>query len=91
MKTIIKDKKGNEYVYIHFIGNYTHYLIPYIDVAGRSKKYCEHHFIPRDTWISINKGTNFDDYSITKEEFIDIVEEGKDSYKKILEKYHNSF
>jgi len=91
MKRIIKDKKGNEYVYIHFIGNDTHYLIPYIDVAGRSKKYWEHHFIPRDTWISINKGTNFDDYSITKEEFIDIVEEGKDSYKKILEKYHNSF
>ena len=91
MRTIIKDKEGNEFVYVHFIGNDTHYLIPYIDVKGRSKKYWEHHFIPRETWILINEKTNFDNFSITKDGFKELIKKGKEDYKKILEKYHNSF
>ena len=54
MKTIITDKKGNEYVFHQdFEGNDTHYLIPYIDLPGRSKKYWQGIFIPRDTWVMI--------------------------------------
>lgn len=90
-KKIVTDKKGNEYLYINFVGNNTQYLIPYIDVKGKSKKYWEHHFIPIDTWVSINEQTNFDDYSITKNNFIQWVKQDKKKHKKILNKYHNSF
>ena len=90
-KKIVTDKKGNEYLYINFVGNNTQYLIPYIDVNGKSKKYWEHHFISRDTWVSINEKTNFDDYSMSKNDFIQWVKQDNKKHKKILNKYHNSF
>ncbi len=91
MRRIVKDKNNNEYVYVHFIGEGTHYLIPYIDLPNRSKEYWEHHFIPKNTWIVINKNTNFDNFNISKSDFINFINEGKEIYKKVLEKYHNSF
>ena len=90
-KTIITDNQNNDFVYVHFIGEGTHNLIPYVDVEGRSKKYWVHHFIPKETWLLIDKDFNFDNYSITKDDFQTLVNEGKESYREILEKYHNSF
>jgi hypothetical protein len=89
---IVTDKKGLEYVYLGFIGTGEQYLIPYIDVKSRSKKYWEHHFIPKEKWVKLDLDkTNFDNYSFSKDDYIDLVNESKDRHKKILEKYHNSF
>jgi hypothetical protein len=91
MRRIVKDKNNNEYVYVHFIGEGTHYLIPYIDLPNIGKKYWEYHFVPKDTWILINKNTNFDNFNISKDDFNELIQKDKDSYKEILKKYHNSF
>jgi hypothetical protein len=89
-KIIISDKNGNEYVYLHFIKENSHYLIPYIDTPRISKKYWEHHFIPKNTWIDIDS-IDFNDYNITKEQFEEIKDKGLQKQKEILAKYHSSF
>lgn len=48
MKTIITDKQGNKYVLLMFVVG-ENYLVPYDD-----SKYWEHHFVPKDTWVSMS-------------------------------------
>ena len=90
-RTFVTDKKGNQYVYVHFLGENEHYLVPYIDIKGRGKKYWEYHFIPKETWIDVDKIKDFSAYPISQSEFSELKNKGKESLKEILYKYHASF
>lgn len=86
---IYKDNKGNEYVLMCFVVG-DNYLVPYVMPEGRSLKYWEHHFVPRDTWINM-KSVDFDNFNLTKIEYQFILVENDMSHGEILNKYHNSF
>lgn len=84
MKRIITDKQGNEYVLLlTVVGN--NYLVPY---DGR--KYWEHHFIPKNTWVSMST-IDYDKFNFTQEEYDAIVKESDKKHVEILAKYHASF
>ena len=83
---IVTDNNGAEYVLIGFIrcGNY--YLIPY-----NGSKYWEHHFVPKDKWIKVNKNFQFDNYSMTKDMFHKHLKKIEESIIRVTEKFKNSF
>ncbi len=88
---IVTDANNNEYVYGGNGSNELGYLVPYIDVSGRSKKYWEHHFIPKETWINIDKIKDFSIYPISKSDFKKLAEDNKKEIEEILLKFKSSF
>lgn len=84
MRRIITDNQGNEYVLLlTVIGD--NYLVPY---DGR--KYWEHHFVPKNTWVSMTT-IDYDKFNFTQVEYDAIVKESNKRSDEILTKYHGSF
>lgn len=81
---IITDIHGNQYRLIMFVVG-GHFLIPY-----DGSKYWEHHFVPRETWISMSD-IDYSQYNLTESEYQAMVIESDKKYSEILAKYHASF
>lgn len=82
--TIITDIQGNKYKLIRFVVG-GDFLIPY-----NGNKYWEHHFVPKETWISMSD-IDYSKFNITETEYQTIVNESDKKRKEILTKYQASF
>ena len=91
---VVTNTSGKDYVLYGFVVD-GYFLIPFVPHWNSSSEefnplYWDSHYAKSETWISINE-INFSDWNFTKEDFELIEAEGKESYKEILKKYHNSF
>ena len=96
-RVFVTNSKGTVYVLQGYvIGEWQ--LVPFVPHwNGRDsescdlwKKYWEPHYAEKETWIPISK-VNFDDFDITKEEYLAIKYESDKGTDEILKKFHASF
>lgn len=90
-KIIVTRCNGDKYVLQGYVVG-TDYLIPYVPHwnGGMSLKYWEPHYAKKETWIPIND-IQWDEFDMTKEEYLEIKKGRDKACKEILAKFHDSF
>lgn len=90
-RIIVTRNSGDKYVLQGYeVG--TWYLIPYVPHwnGGTSLKYWEPHYAKKETWIPI-KDVKWNEFDMSKEEFLEIQKGSSKKSKEILSKYQSSF
>ena len=90
-RIIATRSNGDKYVLQGYVVG-TWFLIPYVPHwnGGTSLKYWEPCYAKRETWIAIDD-VQWDEFDLSKEEYLEIKKGSDKVTEEILAKYHASF